>query len=84
MGNVGKNPADVLPRRALAALDSQAYRVVEKHYPKMDQSARSYSASVPAVLDLQQPQPFPRHVGTDADSRFVRSKAQSQKCESTF
>jgi transposase len=50
----------------------------------MGLSARSHSAGVPAVRDLQQAQPISRHAGTDAESRFVPGKSQPQKRQSTF
>lgn len=76
MEMLGKNPADVLPRQALAASDSKAYRAVEKHHPKLGQSDRSHSADVPTVRNLQQTQPIPRHARTGAEIQFVPSKAK--------
>jgi hypothetical protein len=74
----------VLPRQALAASDSQAYRAVEKHHSKMGRSTRSHSAGVPTVRNLQQTQSISRHAGTGAQDRFVSGKAQPHKCQSTL
>ena len=67
---LGTYPADILPRQALVASNSQAYRTVEKHHPKMGQSARSHSAGVPALRNLQQTQPIPRDAGAGAEGQY--------------
>ena len=84
MEMLGKIPANVLPRQALAASHIQAYRAVEEHHPKMGQSARSNSAGVPAQRNLQQTQPMPQDAGTSAEGRFIPGKAQPQERQSTF
>jgi transposase len=50
----------------------------------MGQSARSHSAGVPTVRNLQQAQPFSRDPGAGAQGRFVPAKAQPQERQSTF
>lgn len=50
----------------------------------MGQSARSHSAGVPAVRDLQQTQPIPRHAGTGAETRFVPSKHNRKNAKALF
>jgi hypothetical protein len=63
---------------------SQAYRAVEKHHSKMGQSARSHSARVSTVRNLQQAQSISRDARAGAQGRFVSGNAQPQKRQSTL
>ncbi|EGH15551.1 fused ISPsy20 transposase IstB/transcriptional regulator LysR family protein, partial [Pseudomonas amygdali pv. morsprunorum str. M302280] len=47
-----------LPRQALAASDSQAYRAVEKHHPKMGQSAEANQPAYQRCASFNKLNPF--------------------------